>query len=58
MGVDYEIFKFQKVIKNHLSACQRKDGVTKYFNTVNKSARKLCLALLNNLLVKIFIFRP
>ena len=39
MGVDYSIFKFQKFAENHKSACQRSEGVSRYFKTeVDKKA--------------------
>ena len=30
LGVDYDVFKFQKFTKNYLSACQSRMGLLKY----------------------------
>ena len=39
MGVDYDIFQCQKFVDNHQSACQRSEGVSKYFKMeLNKKA--------------------
>ena len=54
MEVDYSIFKFQKFAKNHKSACQRPEGVSKYFKT--EVDKKPMFGPLQNLLLRILIF--